>query len=332
MPEGAAPLLDVRDLSTVFRTGAGEVHAVNSVSFAVRSGEVLGVVGESGAGKSVAMMSLIGLLDRPPAEVRGGRALFEGADLLAMPDAALRRIRGARIGVVFQDPMTSLNPVLSIGYQIAEPLRKHLGLGRAAARARAADLLSLVQLPQHRLDDYPHQLSGGMRQRVMLAIALACEPVLLIADEPTTSLDVTIQAQIIALMKELRTRLDMAIVWVTHDLGVLAGLAGRVVVMYGGQIVEQAPVRDIFASPQHPYTRALLAAAPSLRAPRPGTLRAIPGQPPILTEAPRACPFRPRCPHAMPVCAARNPPRFAAGPGRDVACFWDARSGGRRDV
>ena len=244
----------------------------------------------------------------------------------------LRQIRGARIGFVFQDPTTSLNPVLTIGYQIVEPLRKHLGLTRAAARVRAAELLALVHLPQDRLDDYPHQLSGGMRQRVMIAIALACDPKVLIADEPTTSLDVTIQAQIIALIKELRQKLGMAIVWITHDLGVLAGLAERVLVMYGGQVVEQAPVREIFASPQHPYTRALLAAAPSLRHPQPGKLRVIPGRPPILTAVPQDCPFLPRCPHAMPVCASRNPPRFAAGPGRDVACFWDAHSGAARNV
>ena len=332
MPDGAQPVLDVQDLVTVFHSDAGELHAVNSLSFALRPGEVLGVVGESGAGKSVAMMSLVGLLDQPPAEIRGGRAVFEGADLLAMPEAGLRRIRGARIGFVFQDPMTSLNPVLTIGHQIREPLRRHLGLGRSEARARAAQLLSLVHLPAHHLDDYPHQLSGGMRQRVMIAIALACEPALLIADEPTTALDVTIQAEILALVKELRGRREMAILWVTHDLAVLAGLAERVLVIYAGQIVEQAPVRELFATPQHPYTRALLAAAPSLRHPRPGRLRAIPGQPPILTKAPSDCPFRPRCPHAMPVCAARVPPRFGAGPGRDVACFWDARTGGPRDV
>nr|MCU0909062.1 ABC transporter ATP-binding protein [Paracoccaceae bacterium] len=223
MPDGAMPVLDVRDLKTVFRTRRGEIHAVNSVSFDLRPGELLGVVGESGSGKSVTMMSLIGLLPSPPAEIRGGRVMFEGKDLLTCDADTLRDIRGGRIGFVFQDPMTSLNPVFTVGFQIMEPLRVHMGLTKAQARVRAGELLDLVGIPDaaRRLDDYPHQFSGGMRQRVMIAIALACDPKVLIADEPTTALDVTIQAQILELVKELRRKLGMAIVWITHDLGVI---------------------------------------------------------------------------------------------------------------
>ncbi len=258
MPDGAEPVLDVKGLKTVFRTRGGEVHAVNSVSFDLRPGELLGVVGESGSGKSVTMMSLIGLLPSPPADVRGGTVMFDGTDLLHCSEEHLRSVRGARIGFIFQDPMTSLNPVFTIGFQLMEPLRKHMGLDKRAARARAAELLDLVGIPDpaRRLDDYPHQFSGGMRQRVMIAMALACEPDVLIADEPTTALDVTIQAQILELVRELRQKLGMAIVWITHDLGVIAGIADKVVVMYSGQVVEQAPVGELFANPRHPYTRA----------------------------------------------------------------------------
>jgi oligopeptide/dipeptide ABC transporter ATP-binding protein len=332
MPDGALPVLDVKDLKTVFRTRAGEVHAVNSVSFDLRPGELLGVVGESGSGKSVTMMSLIGLLPMPPAEIRGGKVMFGNEDLLAVSEERLRAIRGAGIGFVFQDPMTSLNPVFTVGFQIIEPLRKHLGLSKAQARARAIELLKLVNIPdpEQRLSDYPHQFSGGMRQRVMIAIALACDPKVLIADEPTTALDVTIQAQILELIKELRQKLGMAIVWITHDLGVIAGIADRVIVMYGGQIVEHAPVRELFANPSHPYTRALLQTVPSVRGERAAKLKVIEGQPPMLTAQPASCPFRPRCGHAMDICARANPPRFAVGPGHDTACFWDAATGRQR--
>ncbi|NUB43161.1 ABC transporter ATP-binding protein [Fertoebacter nigrum] len=329
MPDGALPVLDVKGLKTVFRTRGGEVHAVNSVSFHLQPGELLGVVGESGSGKSVTMMSLIGLLPSPPADVREGQVLLGGMDLLRATPDQLRAVRGARIGFVFQDPMTSLNPVFNVGNQIMEPLRKHMGMDRKAARQRALELLELVGIPDaaRRLDDFPHQFSGGMRQRVMIAIALACNPEVLIADEPTTALDVTIQAQILELVKELRQKLGMAIVWITHDLGVIAGIADRVMVMYGGQVVEQAPVRELFANPQHPYTRALLKTIPKVSGEREGRLQVIEGQPPILSAAPTACPFRARCAHAFDRCHRENPQRRAIGAGRvgyghDVACHW----------
>jgi len=334
MPDEAAPVLDVRDLKTVFKTRSGEVHAVNSVSFDVKPGELLGVVGESGSGKSVTMMSLIGLLPMPPAEIRGGQVLFDGVDLLQSDVDALRDIRGARIGMIFQDPMTSLNPVFSIGFQLAEPLRKHMGMSKSAARKRCVELLELVGIPdaESRLNDYPHQFSGGMRQRVMIAIALACDPQVLIADEPTTALDVTIQAQILELVKDLRQKLGMAIVWITHDLGVIAGIADRVIVMYGGQIVEQAPVKELFANPQHPYTRALLETIPSVRGARAQKLRVIEGQPPALGGQPTSCPFRARCTEAFERCGVQNPHRVNVGPDHDAACFWDPASGGPRHV
>ena len=328
MSAGAAPttdarVLDVRDLRCAFRLRSGDVHAVNGVTFSLARGELLGVVGESGSGKSVTMMALLGLLPAPPAEVAGGPVLFEGRDLLGLPDAELRRVRGARVGFVFQDPMTSLNPVFTVGFQVMEPLRKHLGLSRRAARRRAAELLDLVGIPDaaRRLGDYPHQFSGGMRQRVMIAMALACDPQVLIADEPTTALDVTIQAQILELMAELRRKLGMAVVWITHDLGVIAGIADRVLVMYGGQIVEHAPVDALFADPRHPYTQALLATIPKVRGERGRRLRVIEGQPPVLSRPPDACTFRARCPHAFEPCFRLNPQRYPVGEGHDAACF-----------
>ena len=323
MPDGARPVLDVQGLSTVFRTRAGTIHAVNDVSFALGQGELLGVVGESGSGKSVTMMSLVGLLPQPPAVITGRAVLFEGEDLLKATPQEMRRVRGGRIGFVFQDPMTSLNPVFTVGFQIMEPLREHLGLSKSAARARAADLLDLVGIPdaRRRLRDYPHQFSGGMRQRVMIAIALACEPKLLIADEPTTALDVTIQAQIIELMADLRRKMGMAVIWITHDLGVIAGIADRVMVMYGGQIVEQAAVADLFRTPQHPYTRALLTTVPRVSGERAHRLTVIEGQPPILTAAPDACSFRDRCPVGFEICTRMNPQRYPVSDTHDVACF-----------
>jgi peptide/nickel transport system ATP-binding protein/oligopeptide transport system ATP-binding protein len=324
MPDGAAPVLDVRGLKTVFRTRSGEVHAVNSVSFHLQPGELLGVVGESGSGKSVTMMSLIGLLPSPPADVREGQVLLEGRDLLRIGPDALRSVRGAEVGFVFQDPMTSLNPVFTVGDQIMEPLRTHMKMTRAQAETRAAELLDLVGIPdaRKRLKSYPHQFSGGMRQRVMIAIALACDPKVLIADEPTTALDVTIQAQILELVRDLRSKLGMAIVWITHDLGVIAGIADRVMVMYAGQVVEQAPVRELFTNPRHPYTRALLKTIPSISGGRADRLQVIQGQPPVLGAAPTACPFRARCTHAIERCARENPARRAIGNGHDVACHW----------
>ena len=332
MPDGAQPVLDVRGLKTVFRTRGGEIHAVNNVSFDLRPGELLGVVGESGSGKSVTMMSLMGLLPSPPADVRAGQVLFGGADLVKCSDDHLRDVRGAGIGFIFQDPMTSLNPVFTVGFQIMEPLRKHMGMDKAQAKRRAQELLELVGIPDagQRLKDFPHQFSGGMRQRVMIAIALACDPKVLIADEPTTALDVTIQAQIIELVRELRTKLGMAIVWITHDLGVVAGIADRVMVMYGGQIVEQGPVKMVLRNPQHPYTRALLKTVPSVRGARTAKLNVIEGQPPILMAEPRACPFMARCAQAFDRCGRENPPRLPVGGGHDVACFWDPATGGAR--
>ena len=327
MPQGDdRNVLEVRDLRTVFRTRGGEVHAVNSVGFEVKRGELLGVVGESGSGKSVTMMSLIGLLPMPPAEIRSGEVLLDGEDILQASPKRLRDVRGGEVGFVFQDPMTSLNPVFTVGYQIAEPLRRHMGMTKTQARERAVDLLELVGIPgaRGRLDDYPHQFSGGMRQRVMIAIALACEPKLLIADEPTTALDVTIQAQILDLVHDLRERLGMSIVWITHDLGVIAQIADRVLVMYGGQIVEQAPVGPLFQDPRHPYTRALLRTIPSVEGARQPKLEVIEGQPPILGAAPTACPFRDRCPLAFDRCHRENPARMDVAPGHDAACFHPA--------
>ena len=322
MPDGAQPVLDVRGLKTVFRTRGGLIHAVNDVSFNLRPGELLGVVGESGSGKSVTMMSLLGLLPSPPAQNAGGQVMFEGKDLLKIPQSELRAVRGGKIGFIFQDPMTSLNPVFTVGFQIMEPLRRHLGLDKERARKRAAELLDLVGIPDaaRRLKDFPHQFSGGMRQRVMIAIALACDPKVLIADEPTTALDVTIQAQILELVRDLRQKLGMAIVWITHDLGVVAGISDRVMVMYGGQVVEMAPVKELFARPRHPYTQALLQTIPALHGAREARLRTIEGQPPILRKAPAACPFLSRCRHAVPVCGLENPARRTLTPGHDVAC------------
>lgn len=334
LDRGTASVLDVKGLNTVFKTRRGEVHAVNDVSFHLKPGELLGVVGESGSGKSVTMMSLIKLLPTPPAEIRNGEVIFEGKDLLTATDDELRAIRGARIGFVFQDPMTSLNPVFNVGFQVMEPLRKHMGMNKVAARIRAIELLELVGIPDadRRLGDYPHQFSGGMRQRVMIAIALACDPKVLIADEPTTALDVTIQAQILELVKDLRQKLGMAIVWITHDLGVIAGIADRVMVMYGGQVVEQGPVKELFANPQHPYTRMLLETVPSVSGDRADRLQVIQGQPPILSAAPSSCPFRDRCPNAFDRCATENPKRIDVGPEHDAACFWDAAKGAPRNV
>ncbi len=333
MPQDGQSVLHVQDLKTVFSTRSGDIHAVNRVSFALQPGELLGVVGESGSGKSVTMMSLIGLLPMPPAEVREGSVEFDGHDLLKLGRKELQALRGRDIGFVFQDPMTSLNPVFTVGFQIMEPLRRHMGMDKSAARKRAAELLQLVGISdaERRLKDFPHQFSGGMRQRVMIAIALACDPKVLIADEPTTALDVTIQAQILELVKDLRQKLGMSIIWITHDLGVIAGIADRVMVMYGGQVVEYGPVREVFANPAHPYTRALMTTVPSVRGERAEKLNVIEGQPPILSQHPTACPFRARCPKAFDRCGRENPRRYTVAPGHDAACFWDHETGGARD-
>jgi peptide/nickel transport system ATP-binding protein len=321
-----APLLEVTDLSVRFDTDEGTVHAVDRMSLRLEPGEVLGVVGESGCGKTVSALSLLRLL--PPTATISGRALFEGADLLQMRQARLRQIRGRRISYVFQEPMTSLNPVLSIGRQIGEVLRKHLGLSRSHARRRTIELLELVRIPAaaRRVDEYPHQLSGGMRQRVMIAMAVACDPKVLIADEPTTALDVTIQAGILDLMRDLRERLGTAIVLITHNLGVVADIADRVVVMYAGRKAEEAPVRELFAHPQHPYTVGLLGAVPRPGASADGDLRTrrlaeIPGRVPSLAELPEHCAFADRCPRADELTRSQVPPLREVRPDHLVACF-----------
>ena len=327
------PVLTVTDLTTEFDTPDGVVHAVNSVSFTLRPGEFLGVVGESGSGKSVTMMSLLRLIPMPPGRIVKGSAMFEGNDLIAMENSDLRSVRGGKIGFIFQDPMTSLNPVLTIGSQISEPLKLHLRCGSKLAKETAANLLTMVGLPdaRQRLSSYPHELSGGMRQRVMIAIALACSPQLLIADEPTTALDVTVQAQIIEIVQNLRDRLGTAMIWITHDLGVIAGLADRVLVMYGGQIVEQARVRDIYKSPEHPYTQGLLRSIPRLDQ-KGSTLESIKGSPPSLYAAPTGCTFAPRCPYAFDRCLTEVPRLSSVGDQHDVACWWDTKSGVPRNV
>ena len=319
-------VLEVEDIRTRFHTRDGTVHAVNGISFDLSEGELLGVVGESGSGKSVTMMSLLKLLPMPPAEIVSGRARLDGEDLIGLDVDALRRVRGARVGFIFQDPMTSLNPVLSVGYQLVEPLRIHLGMGRSAARRRAVELLERVGIPAaaSRLGDFPHQFSGGMRQRVMIAIALACNPKVLIADEPTTALDVTIQAQILDVVKRLRRESGTAIIWITHDLGVMAGLADRVMVMYAGLVVERAGVGELYKHPRHPYTRGLLGTLPRLDGTRAERLASIPGQPPSLDRAPAACPFAPRCAHAFERCRQENPVLARVAEGHEVACWLEA--------
>jgi oligopeptide transport system ATP-binding protein len=325
-------LLDVKGLETQFKTPEGIVHAVNGVSFSLKEGETLGVVGESGCGKSVTMLSVLGLIPSPPGKVVAGEALFFGQDLLKMSTDEIRHVRGAQIAMIFQDPMTSLNPVLTIGRQLEEPLMLHVGMTRKQARDRAAELLGIVGIPnaKDRLNDYPHQYSGGMRQRVMIAMALSCSPQVLIADEPTTALDVTIQAQIMDLVKRLRDELGMAIVWITHDLGVVAGLAQRVLVMYGGYIIEEAPVRELFANPSHPYTIGLIGSLPRVDEEQHKRLYSIEGQPPVLYQRPQACPFAPRCKWAMERCWKENPTLDLIANEHRIACWVDTKTGRTR--
>lgn len=325
-------LLDVKGLETQFKTPDGIVHAVNGVSFGLKEGETLGVVGESGCGKSVTMLSVLGLIPSPPGKVIAGEAKFFGQDLLKMSNDEIRHVRGAQISMVFQDPMTSLNPVLTIGRQLEEPLILHIGMTKNQARERAAELLAMVGIPnpKDRLNDYPHQYSGGMRQRVMIAMSLACSPQILIADEPTTALDVTIQAQIMDLVKRLRDELGMAIVWITHDLGVVAGIAQRVLVMYGGFIVEEATVGDLFANPSHPYTIGLLGSLPRIDGKEEGRLYSIDGHPPVLYQKPHSCPFAPRCKWAMEKCWQENPLLTPVSSEHRVACWVDTKTGRAR--
>jgi oligopeptide/dipeptide ABC transporter ATP-binding protein len=326
---GRRNLLEVQDLVTQFHTRDCTIHAVNGVSFQVREGEVLGIVGESGCGKSVTVKSILRLIPIPPGNIISGSAYFSGEDLISLEKEQLRQIRGNRIGFIFQDPMSSLNPVLTIGEQIMEPMETHLGYSRNKARNKAVELLESIGFPeaQSRLNDYPHQYSGGMRQRVMIAIALSCNPQLLIADEPTTALDVTIQAQIVALLKNIRSNYDMSIIWITHNLGLIAGLVDRVLVMYGGFIVEQAPVAQIFSNPLHPYTQGLLGSLPKLGRREAKRLTNIQGQPPCFTCQPNSCPFAPRCPYAFEKCWKENPALKPGEPAHDVACWWDIERG-----
>ncbi len=304
------PLLDVRDLHTYFFTHAGVVKAVDGMTFSIDQGETVGIVGESGSGKSVTALSIMGLLPRPAGRIVGGQIVLAGKDLIATPERDLRDLRGATISMIFQDPMTSLNPVFSIGFQLAEPMRRHLKMTKRDAYAHSAQLLKLVGIPsaEKRLDDYPHQFSGGMRQRVMIAMALACNPKLLIADEPTTALDVTIQAQILELLKSLRQEFNMAMLLITHDLGVVAGTCDRVVVMYGGRVLEAGTNDQIFARPRQPYTQGLLHSIPRLDQPRGQELTPIPGNPPDMLHPLPGCPFTPRCPLAIEQCPREMPP------------------------
>ncbi|MCE1253316.1 MAG: ABC transporter ATP-binding protein [Anaerolineae bacterium] len=327
-----AELLSVRGLETQFKTREANVHAVNGVSFDLKEGETLGIVGESGCGKSVTVMSILRLLPQPAGQIVAGEAIFQGKDLLKMSDDEIRHVRGAQISVVFQDPMTSFNPVLTIGEQVAEPLVIHKGLSKKEALDRAVEALSLVGIPRpkDRLNDYPHQFSGGMRQRVMIAMSLTCNPQVLIADEPTTALDVTIQAQIVDLVVRLRDEFKMSIIWITHDLGVIAGLAHRMAVMYGGCIIEESNVKDLYAHPSHPYTLGLLGSLPRLDENQRHRLVSIEGKPPVLYRKPTSCPFAPRCQFKVEHCLNENPALLPIAEGHKVACWVDTSTGRER--
>ena len=319
-------LLGIQDLSVHFHIPEGIARAVDGVSFDLAAGQTLGLVGESGCGKSVTALSILGLVPSPPGRIETGRIQFENQDLLRLDAEGLRRIRGRDISMIFQEPMTSLNPVLPIGQQVAEPLRVHKALSKSAALAEAAEWLDHVKIPaaRKRLDDYPHQLSGGMRQRVMIAMAMVCRPKLLIADEPTTALDVTIQAQILSLMLSLKSELNMSVLLITHDLGVVAQMASRVVVMYAGQIVEEGRMTDIFDQPFHPYTQGLLKSMPRLGNRRGGPaqrLNEIPGTVPALIEAVVGCRFAERCPHTFETCRQQQPELFEIGNGQRARCW-----------
>jgi len=340
-PRAATPLLDVRSLRTEFRTDVGVVHAVRDVSFSVSPGEVLGIVGESGSGKSATMLSVMGLIPNPPGRIVGGEVLFEGRDLLTLSSDELRRVRGSEIGMIFQEPLTSLNPVFTIGDQLDEAIRVHQRIGKAEARRHSVEMLKMVNIasPERVVDDYPHQLSGGMCQRVMLAVALACRPKLLIADEPTTALDISTQDQLLALVRQLQRELGLAVVWITHDLGIIAGLADRVVVMYAGEIMEQAAVDDLYDSPAHPYTIGLMDCVPTIVGPHRNRLSSIPGAPPDPVHPPEGCPFEPRCVFAMGRCAIDRPSLEEVAPGHVRACWVPvetvqsgAPSAGRKQV
>lgn len=325
-------ILDVKGLKTRFHTEQGVVHAVNGLTYSIEEGESVGIVGESGCGKSVSVLSLLRLLPSPPAKIHGS-AVFNNKDLLQLSEGELRKIRGSQVAMIFQDPMTSLNPVLKIGLQLMEPLRLHLGMNDEEARERAAELLQLVGIPNahDRLDDYPHQFSGGMRQRAMIAMALTCNPTLLIADEPTTALDVTVQAQIADLINRLREQFGMSLIWITHDLGVVAGLADRVLVMYAGYIVEEAEVEELYENPQHPYAYLLLQSLPRMDMAAGSELESIEGLPPDLIDLPAGCPFAARCPYVKDLCRRENPPLYEIEPGHRAACWVDLDTGEVRE-
>jgi oligopeptide/dipeptide ABC transporter ATP-binding protein len=323
----ADPLLEVRNLKVSFRTEDGTVQAVDGVSLTLAEGETLGIVGESGSGKSVTMMSVMRLITDPNARIEG-EVIYKGRDLMALTQDQIRGVRGAGIAMIFQDPMTSLNPVYRVGWQIAEQIQAHDHVSKQAARARTIDLLASVGIPHagERVDDYPHQFSGGMRQRVMIAMALSCNPDIVIADEPTTALDVTIQAQILSLIKKLRDDFGTAVVLITHDMGVVAEMADRVAVMYAGRIVEQGSRRDIFYQPQHPYTWGLLGSIARLDRPKPRRLTAIPGLPPSLVNLPAGCAFAPRCAYRFPPCGQTPALTDKLGNGHLDACHLDPQA------
>jgi len=325
-------ILDIQNMRTEFHTQDGVVHAVNGISYGLREGETIGLVGESGCGKSVSMLSVMRLLPIPPAKIIADKIDFFGRNLMEFSDAEMRNIRGSQIAMIFQDPMTSLNPVLTVGFQLKEPLLLHLGLSHQDAEKRAIELLQIVGIsdPKSRLNDYPHQFSGGMRQRVMIAMALSCNPALLIADEPTTALDVTIQAQIVDLVKQLREQFSQALIWITHDLGVVAGLAERVLVMYAGFIVEDALVDDLYKNPRHPYTKALMRSLPKLSGERAPHLETIEGMPPDLIALPKGCPFAKRCALVRDLCWESNPPLEEISSHHRIACWVDVDTGALR--
>ncbi|MEU8997088.1 ABC transporter ATP-binding protein [Streptomyces caniferus] len=327
-----AALLDVRDLRVEFRTRDGVAKAVNGVSYRVAPGQTLAVLGESGSGKSVTAQAVMGILDSPPGFVTGGEIIFQGRDLLTLSREERRRVRGAKMAMIFQDALSSLNPVLTVGAQLGEMFEVHEGMSRKEARGRAVELMERVGIPaaRQRVSDYPHQFSGGMRQRIMIAMALSLGPDLIIADEPTTALDVTVQAQVMDLLAELQRELTMGLILITHDLGVVADVADTIAVMYAGRIVETAPVHQLYRAPAHPYTRGLLDSIPRLDQ-KGQRLYAIKGLPPNLTAIPPGCPFHPRCPLAQDVCRTDPPPLYEAGPGRASAChFWKETLDGAR--
>jgi len=326
------PLLDVQNLEVRFSTLEGTVYAVNGVSFQVNEGETLGIVGESGCGKSVTVLAVLRLIPEPPGKISNGIVNYGGVNLLEVDKIRMQKIRGGEIAIVFQDPMTSLNPVLTIGRQVSETLMLHLGVGKVEANARTVELLTMVGIPEagDRLKDYPHQFSGGMRQRVMTAMALSCGPKILIADEPTTALDVTIQAQIVELTLNLQDELGMAVIWITHDLGVIAEIADRIIVMYAGYIVESSDVYQIFEDPQHPYTLSLLKSLPRVDRSSHERLAVIPGSPPDCVHMPPGCPFRPRCSFSIERCSEENPTLVSIGVDHKAACWIDVSTGDLR--